>query len=67
MMSWLGPRKSKSTTHHHSSRRGGNNERNLNLLLKAELPILIERLEDALDKFKDPKENVRVGKLGDDL
>jgi hypothetical protein len=66
-MSCLDPRKSKSTIRHHNSRMGGNNERNLKQLLKAELPIPIDRLEDALGKFKDPKENVRVGKLGDDL
>jgi hypothetical protein len=42
----------------------------MNHRLKAELSILIERLEGALVKFKDRKEKVRVGHqigMGSDL
>jgi len=39
----------------------------MNQRLKAELAILIERLEGALAKFKDRKEKVRVGHVGADL
>ena len=42
----------------------------MNQRLKAELNVLIERLEGALTKFKDRKEKVRVGQqitMGVDL